>query len=284
MDRETKQVLAAIAAAVLLLVAAVAVVKGTTTVPKGDVAVTSWFGQVDDGVLSPGLHFVNPLKGVALWNVQTQKNEEPATVPTQGGLPVQLKATMLYHLDPLQVPRLAREVGESDFESRVIDPVFKNVVRDVCAEFSPEALYTVERNKVEAQVFAAAQKDLASRGVVVEAVMLLDPVLPPVVAERITAKVGAEQDAIRMQSVFKSREQEAMADLRRKELESQAKVVEAKGIAEAQLIIKKDLDENYIRYLWVQALSHHPGAVIYVPTGSDGLPILKHVVTPPAAK
>lgn len=107
--------------------------------------------------------------------------------------------------------------------------------------------------------------------------MIQDPVLPKVVQDRVQAKVGAEQDALRMQYIFKQKEQDGLANLRQKELESQAKIVEAKGIAEAQNIIKKDLDDNYLRYLWIQALKENHGATVYVPTGNDGMPLFKHL-------
>lgn len=236
------------------------------TVGKGEVGVLSWFGDVQDKTIPPGPHLVHPFKTVYRMNVQTQKNEEPATVPTSNGLMIEMNATMLYHLDPDGAPKMAREVGSKDYEKRVIDPVFKNNVRDVTAKYPPEALYSDARQKIETEIRSRTQQELETRGIVVEAVMILDPVLPKVVTERIQAKAGAEQDAQRMEFVLKQ-----------KELEAKAKVVEAKGIAEAQQIIKKDLDDNYIRYLWVMALKEHSGSIIYVPTGNDGLPFFKTV-------
>lgn len=238
------------------------------TVGKGHVGVLSWFGEVEDATLSPGPHLVHPFKRVYRMNVQTQKDEEPATVPTKNGLPVDMNATLLFHLDPGHAPMMAREVGDQDYAARVVTPYFKNAVRDVTAEYAPEAMYTAERTQVEQKIFARLTKELGPRGLVVEAVMILDPKLPAVVQERIQAKVGAEQDAARMEFVLKQ-----------KELEAQAKVVEARGIAEAQNIIKKDLDDNYLRYLWIEALKEsakHNNATIYVPTGHDGMPFFKN--------
>jgi regulator of protease activity HflC (stomatin/prohibitin superfamily) len=150
-------------------------------------------------------------------SVQTQKDEEPATVPTKGGLAVQVHAVLVYHVDPAHAPNVYREYSDK-YEERIVDPYFKNAVRDACAEFEPEALYTNDRAAVEARALALIQKELEKRGFIVEAVMLQDPVLPPTVTERIQAKAGAEQDVQRMQFVLKQ-----------KELEAQAKIVEAKG-------------------------------------------------------
>jgi regulator of protease activity HflC (stomatin/prohibitin superfamily) len=256
--------------AVLLLIAVLVVAgPGTVSVDNGHVGVTSLFGEVDDRTLPPGLHFVHPFKHVRRMNVQTQKDEEPATVPTKSGLPVQMKATLLWHLDPVNAVKMVKEVGDKDYAERVVSPYFRNAVRDVTAEYPPEAFYTADRVAVEAKVTDRVRKELEPRGVVVESVMLLDPVLPAVVNDRIQAKVGAEQDAQRMEYV-----------LRQKKLEADAKVVEAKGIADAQMIIKKDLDHNYLVYLWIEALKEsakHNNAVIYIPTGGDGMPLFKGV-------
>jgi hypothetical protein len=83
----------------------------------------------------------------------------------------------------------------------------------------------------------------------------------------VEAKVAAEQDAQRMEFVLKKESQEA-----------ERKRLEAKGIADAQAIIKKDLDPHYLTYLWIEALKEgakHNNAVIYIPTGTDGMPMFK---------
>lgn len=235
------------------------------TIPKGEVGVLSWFGDVQNSTLEAGPHFIHPLKRVYRVNIQTQKDEEAAVVPTKKGLAVGMKAVLLFHLKPDKAPMMAREVGEN-YVDRVVTPYFKNAVRDVSSEFEAEAFYTSDRTLVESRVLARVTKELEARGIEVESVMLLDPELPPIIKGRIEAKAGAEQDAARMEFVLKQ-----------KELEAKAKVVEAKGIADAQSIIKKDLDDNYLRYLWIEALKSHSGATIYIPTGGDGMPFFKPI-------
>jgi prohibitin 1 len=233
-------------------------------IPVGHVGVVSTFGDVSDQTLAPGLHVVMPWNGVTRMSTQTQVDEEPASVPTKKGLAITMKATLLFHLEPERAPSMLREVGEG--YPSVIAKNFRNAVRDVTAEFDAESFYTGDRVNVESRILDRVRKELSSRGIEIESVMLLDPVLPDAVKSRIEAKLAAEQDAARMEYVLKQ-----------KKLEADAKVIEAKGIAEAQTIIKKDLDDNYLRYLWVMALKEHTGSVIYVPTGSDGLPFFRSV-------
>lgn len=256
-------------------------VGGCSVVPSvepGKVGVVKTFGDLRETPLpAGGPYLVPPWASVVRLTVQTVKNDEEATVPTKGGLSVRLHAILLYRLDPAKAANVLRTVGEK-YEETIIDPVFRNAVRDVCAEHTPEDLYTSARNEVEVQILAKTSKELEGRGFVCESVMIQDPKLPEVVTERIQAKIAAEQDAIRMQSVYKQREQEAMADKRQKELQAEAKVIEAKGIAESQKIIQKDLSHEYLVYLWIQALQEsakHNNATIYIPTGGDGMPLFK---------
>ncbi len=237
------------------------------TVPPGHVGVMSWFGEVTDATLSPGPHVVSPLKKVTRVNCQTIKNEEPAVVPTKTGLMVEIKATMQYKIDPVYAPKLLREVGDpAQYEAKIVDPIFRQAVRDACGEFGPEALYTVERAQVDAKVTGFVTKELTARGFIVEGIQLLDPKLPETLKQRIEAKAGAEQDAERMQFVLKT-----------KKLEADGRVIEARGIAESQEIIQQKLTHNYLIYYWINALKEHPGATIYIPTGSDGMPMFREV-------
>lgn len=57
---------------------------------------------------------------------------------------------------------------------------------------------------------------------------------------------------------------------------SQAEIIRARGVAEANKIIGDSLkgNESYLRYLWVQGLQTNQMQTIYVPTEA-GLPILE---------
>lgn len=57
---------------------------------------------------------------------------------------------------------------------------------------------------------------------------------------------------------------------------SEAEVIRAGGIAKANEIIGQSLNDNeaYLRYLWIDSISHQPNQIIYVPTESN-LPILE---------
>ncbi len=60
------------------------------------------------------------------------------------------------------------------------------------------------------------------------------------------------------------------------ELDAQAEIARARGVAEANRIIAEGLGgaDGYLRYLWIQQLSQNGQDVIYIPTEA-GLPILE---------
>lgn len=70
------------------------------------------------------------------------------------------------------------------------------------------------------------------------------------------------------------REAEAKRDSAK--LLAQAEIERAKGVAEANKIIGDSLRDNeqYLRYLWVDSLSHTKDQIVYIPTEA-GMPILE---------
>ena len=67
---------------------------------------------------------------------------------------------------------------------------------------------------------------------------------------------------------------EAQAELESAELKSQADVIRAAGIAEANKIIAGSISEEYLKYKFIEGLNDGHTEVIYVPTEAN-LPILE---------
>ncbi len=69
---------------------------------------------------------------------------------------------------------------------------------------------------------------------------------------------------------------EAIAKRDSAEMLSEAEVIRARGMAEANKIIGDSLknNEKYLQYLWVQTLDHSQNKIIYIPTEAN-IPILE---------
>lgn len=90
------------------------------------------------------------------------------------------------------------------------------------------------------------------------------------------AETAGEAELAQATSNRRIRVLEAQAKMDSAELESQAEVARAKGVAEANRIVADGLGgpEGYLRYLYIQNLEQSQGQIIYVPT-EGGLPILE---------
>jgi len=240
----------------------------TTKVPAGHVGVVATFGSVGDEVLDEGLHLIKPWKWVIDQSLQTKERKESGEVPTKEGLSVKMDASILYRLSKGKAAEIYRSVGK-DYEKVLVESQFRSAMRSATVQFEAKDLYTANREHIEGELLRVISEMLTPRGIIVEAVLLRDITLPGLVSGRIEAKLAADQDAQRMQFVLLKESQEA-----------ERRRIEAKGIADAQQIIKKDLDGPYLTYLWIAALkecAQHNNATIYVPTGHDGMPMFKQV-------
>lgn len=242
-------------------------------VPTGHVGILSNFGKIEGDSLGEGLRFALPWKTIHHVNIQVKEDKEEASAPTKEGLSVQLEASLLYSLSKDKAPEVFRTVG-ANYETVIVNPQFRAAIRSATTHYEAKDLYTANREQIEAALLKDIKSQLEPKGVIVSQVLLRDVKLPPVVKDRIEAKLAAEQDAQRMQFIIQKETQEA-----------ERKRVEAKGIADSQKIIQTDLSHSYLIYLWIEALkegARHNNSVIYVPTGSDGMPLFKEIKDPPA--
>jgi prohibitin 1 len=239
-----------------------------TYTSNGHVKVISSFGHVHERTLDPGLNFVLPWQTTHSLKTLTVKEDEEAEVPTSERLTVKIGVKLNYSIERDKVHSLYRKYGGNHLEVAIV-PNLQAALRNCALNYKAEELYSAKKEVIEESIESHLRKSLSEQGIVIEQILLTDLIPPATIKERIEAKMAAEQEAKRMEYVVQKETQEA-----------ERKRVEAKGIADAQQIIKKDLDDNYIRYLWILALKEHKGAIIYVPTGNDGLPFFKKVHEP----
>ncbi len=237
-----------------------------TRIPAGHVGVITTFGAVHHDQLSEGLNLTAPWNSVYKVSLQTKEAREPADVPTKEGLTVHVECSIIFNLKKESAADIFQTIGDK-YEDVIITPLFRSALRDVTSRFEAKDFYTANRSQVETALLKELSESLGPKGITVQADLLRDVTLPKSLKERIEAKLAADQDAQRMQFVLLKEKQEA-----------ERKAVEAKGIADAQKIIKADLSHEYLIYLWIEALKEgakHNNAVIYVPTGGDGMPLFK---------
>lgn len=249
--------------AVLLLLLLLA---STTSIPTGNVGVLTLFGRVTGETLNEGIHVINPLKSVQKLSIQTQSVKESANVPSNEGLILALDTSLLFHLDRNKAAQVFQSIGQ-DYAAKIIEPTLRAAIRAATSAHSANALYTNARELVQDQIQTELTAQLASRGVVVENVLLRDVQLPALLKTSIEAKQQAEQDALRMNFVLQKEKQEA-----------ERKRIEAQGIADFQKIVAQGISAQLLEWKGIEATERlatsSNAKVVIVGNAKNGLPLV----------
>jgi len=244
----------AVAACVPLLMAASIVV-----VPSGmgGVRISQMRGTLP-GTLYPGMHIVTPLvDSVQLFDLrdhvftaglveQGPKKEPVATgmnVQSLEGLNIGLGVTVRYRLDPNKLASVQAHLPQPP-DKELVPPIVASAWRELTPQYTVKEIFSTKREEVRAKAAEIITHKLAADGIIVEEVMLSDIQLPDEYARGLEGLLLKEQQDDQMgvdtdiqQKQVKIAELQAEAEEAQKvkgaEGDAQAKVVEAKGEADA---------------------------------------------------
>jgi len=238
-------------------------------VPAGHVGVVDLWGNVEDQIRKPGINLVNPFVNLVIMDTQTQELKETMQVPSKEGLTMAVDISILYRLNPEKASNIYKTIGK-DYDEVVVIPQFRSAVREATVFYEAKALYTSSRDEITNKMFADLEKMLSERGIILEKVLLRAVQLPSTVSAAIEQKLKAEQESEQMKFVLTKESQEA-----------ERKVIEAKGIAEAQGIINKTLTQAYLQHEAIKAqmmMASSPNhTTVYIPSGDNGIPLVRTV-------
>jgi regulator of protease activity HflC (stomatin/prohibitin superfamily) len=260
-------------AVVLMLVLA----KPFTIIEEGQRGILSTNGKYQDQALLPGLHFIIPViqkvyivdTKVRIINyasrIEATSNRasgiitKPAiTVLDKRGLPVSIELTVQYRLNAKFAAQTISNWGFS-WEDKIINPVVRDVVRNVVGKYEAELLPR-ERNTIAAAIEDGIRKNIESlknSPAILQSVQLREIVLPKKVKEQIERVQLAKQEVERAQQEVQRAKQEALkraAEARgvaeKARIEAQGKAdaitIEAKAKAKANLEIAKSLTSKLL--------------------------------------
>jgi regulator of protease activity HflC (stomatin/prohibitin superfamily) len=238
-----------------------------TVIPAGTVGVVDFLGKVNDETLKPGVNIVNPIAKIIKYSFKTQELKENMTVPSKEGLPVQLEISLWYRVDPAMANEIYKTVDAGDYLNVILIPQFRSVVRGVTAKFEAKALYTGAREQLTTQITDNLQKIVGGKGIIIEDAPLRQIILPPGLSRSIEEKLQAEQESQRMSFILQKETQEA-----------DRKRIEAKGIADFQSIVSKEINANLLKWKGIEATeklaSSSNAKVVVIGSGKDGLPLI----------
>ena len=238
-------------------------------VPAGTVGVVDLWGNVAEASLKPGVNLVNPFVNLVVMSIQTQEIKETMQVPSKEGLAMNIEISILYRLNPEMASNIYKTVG-IDYKEVVIVPQFRSAVREATVFYEAKGLYTSGREEISNKIFSDLEKMLKERGIILEKVLLRAVQLPSTVSVAIEQNLKAEQESEQMKFVITKESQEA-----------ERKIIEAKGIAEAQGIINKTLTQAYLQHEAIKAqmmmAQGNNHTTVYIPSGDNGIPLVRKI-------
>jgi regulator of protease activity HflC (stomatin/prohibitin superfamily) len=238
-------------------------------VSVGEVGVIHFLGSIDPVPLEQGVHFVNPLASIEKMSIREQAYPPDGTVErieaqTSEQLNVALEVSILFRLDGANVPDLYQRLGsERQITNSIVLNAVRNGVRDAVATKSINDIFSPNRRDLATAMLEAVQAKAGDRIEVLD-VFVRDVQAPQRVREAIEEKLQREQQVASERFQTEIIQERAL----------QA-VEEAKGIAEAQIIISEGLTPAYLTYHYIEQLGTLPsGSVVYVPT-EGGIPLMR---------
>lgn len=223
-------------------------------IDAGKVGVKSLYGNVQPDVLESGLHVVNPLLDITVFDIQTQnytmsaihgegaqEGDDAIRVLSNDGLEVVIDLTVLYRVQPDDAPKILKGIGEN-YIDKIVRPVTRTRIRDNAVYFDAVALYSTRRQEFQDRIKKSIETDFQKRGLILEQLLIRNINLPASVKTTIESKINAEQDAQKMTFVLQKEKQEA-----------ERKRVEAQGIADYQRIISANLTDKQLQYEQIKA-------------------------------
>lgn len=242
-----------------------------TLVPVGHVGVKHFLAKVDPIPLDQGVHIINPFATVTKMSTREQGfpsdgGIERIEAQTSEQLNVMLEVSILFRIEGTNAPDLYERIGTEDqIKSRIVLNAVRNGVRDATATKSINEIFSPNRRDLANDMMQEIQAKAGDRIEVLE-VFVRDIQAPERVRTAIEEKLQREQQVTQEQFQTQIIQEKA-----------KQQVEEARGIAEAQIIISEGLSPEYLTFFYIQQLSDlGEGNVVYVPT-EGGIPLIRNL-------
>jgi regulator of protease activity HflC (stomatin/prohibitin superfamily) len=241
--------------------ASLLIANSITVVPSGmgSVRVSQTRGTLP-GTLYSGVHFVAPLveqlqtfdlrdklftTGMVEDGAKVNVTSRPDSLDVQSkeGLSMGLATTVRYRLDPRRLDYIQSHLPQP-VESEIVPPVVASAWRELAPNYTVREIFSTKREEVRKRAAAVITKKLSADGVIVEEVMLRNIQLPPEYAkgledlllkeqqdDQLTVQTDIQQKEVRIAEL--EAEAQAARKVKQAEGDAKARVMEAKGEADA---------------------------------------------------
>lgn len=222
--------------------------------------------------LDEGLHIVIPFwQSVQLFDARLQeytmttapdegavRRDDSLDAPTSDGQQVKVDATVLFRVDKNKVSEIWQNIG-TDYINKLIRTISRSQIRMVISRYSASEIYSEKRQEAETVMTKEIADLLLPKDIIIDKVLLRAVYFSPEYSKAIEQKVIAEQLVKKAEFEVKQASQAA-----------QAKIAEAKGLAEAQALQKSTLTPEFLQ---LEAIKKWDGKLPQV-TGGNNAPFI----------
>ncbi|GCE23044.1 prohibitin family protein [Dictyobacter kobayashii] len=240
-----------ILAAILVLIILIPGIGAWTIVDAGHVGVVTRFGAINR-VVDPGFVLKLPLvEGVYSMETRTQKEQVEALAASKDLQQVTSTIALNFHLRGEKAQEVYQNIGE-DYTNRIIDPALQEAFKSTTSQFTAADLIG-KREQVKQIAFTELKDRLGKYDIVVDDFNIVNFAFSQEFNVAIEQKTIAEQN-----------KEKAL-------IEAQTALIQAKGQADAQKVLKDagDLTPAYLQFLAIQKWDGK------LPSSTSGVPFFQ---------
>jgi prohibitin 2 len=186
------------------------------------------------------------------------KRDDSLDAPTADGQQVKVDASVIFKINPDKAATIWKTVGW-DYVDKLIRPYSRSQIRMVISRYTAPEIYSEKRQEAETVITKELSDLLKDKNIIIDKVLLRNVSFSAEYSKAIEQKVIAEQKVKQAEFEVKEASQRA-----------QAKIAEAKGLAEAQLLQKQTLTQEFLQ---AEAIKKWDGKLPQV-VGSGSTPFI----------
>ena len=236
---------------------------GWREVGPGQIGVKTRFGQVQDGTLVPGLHWIVPaVDGITIFDGRVQAyNFENIESATQDLQQVRLSGLINYRIDPDKADEILQEIGgPGTYAETVFLRPSNTALKEITPDYNASNVVS-RRDEIGNRALDNLRERMQPFHILVERVSVENVSLNEQFLTSVEAKQIAEQDLARADF-------EAQTKVKLAEGDRDSRITRAQGEAQANDLISASLSGPLLQWTYIQQLADNI-RLMMIPTEQD---------------
>jgi regulator of protease activity HflC (stomatin/prohibitin superfamily) len=130
-----------------------------------------------------------------------------------------------------------------NYQEVIVESNFRAVCRHIFGTYNAKELFAIDRKKLENEIHDELINGIASKGFVVDAVLLKSITMPPQIFQAVENKLKMEQEALQMEYVIQKQHKEA-----------ERMQIEAEAIKKYNQTVNESLSDLMIKWNGIKTL------------------------------